>query len=62
MPYALSQSAECYRTFGSPAGAMPSKLVNRALWANFVLSNAVPAPMREVQAVIHLSLPHKEPM
>lgn len=61
-PYALSQSAERYRTFGSPAGAMPSKLVNRALWANFVQSSAVPAPRREVQAVIHLSLPHKEPV
>lgn len=62
MSYALSQPAACYRTFASPAGPMPSKLVNRALSANFVQSNSVPAPMRAVQAVIRLFLPHKEPM
>jgi len=62
MPYALSQSAACYRTFASPAGAMPSKLVNRALCANVVQSSAVPAPKRDMQAVIHLFPPHKESM
>lgn len=62
MPYALSQSTACYRTFASPAGAMPPKLAKRALWANFVQFSAVLAPIREVQAVIYLFLPHKEPM
>lgn len=59
MPYVLSQSAGCYRTFASPAGAMPSKLVNFGL----PLSNPMLFQLLwGRQAVLCLFLPHNDPM